>query len=321
MEEKTPFYKQIWFLGGLATIAIFALCFVGINYVSQPDEPKGPEVEMKVIATLQTNEPLIKIAREQGWIEADATEFTSVDAAAVDSIGTIFSGSNLVKFPEFRYFVGLTTIDAGAFAHADQLKEIVIPSQVSEIAYGAFADCPALESISVDTANTRYDSRDNCNGVICTWKGKLMLVAGCKNTVLSDRVYYIAPYAFRGCKQLTSITFPERMESIGDSAFMDCTNLKEVSIPQGVRFVEPGTFINCTALHTLNLPKSIERLRKDAFKGCHNLVKIVCPKKFPPIIEDAFESYGAIVYVPQGLQNKYYADKFWKYFKDVKESI
>ena len=316
---ETPFYKQIWFLGGIATLAIFALCFLAINMVGTPDDDDTPKVELEVIATLQTNEPLIMIAREQGWIDADATEMTSVDAAAVDSIGTIFSGSNLQTFKEFRYFVGLEQIDAEAFAHADQLKEIAIPSRVQDIAYGAFADCPALEVISVDTANTHYDSRDNCNGIICTWKGKLMLVAGCKNTVLSDRVTHIAPQAFRGCKQLTSIAFPDRMETIGDSAFMDCTGLTEVSIPQGVRFVESGTFINCASLKTLNLPKSIERLRKDAFKGCTSLSKIVCPKKFPPIIEDAFESYNIIVYVPNGLQNKYFADRYWKYFKDVKE--
>lgn len=317
--EETPFYKQIWFLGGIATIAIFVLCFVALNYVGSPDNDDTPDVEMKVIATLQTNEPLIKIAREQGWIEADATEMTSVDAAEVDSIGTVFSGSNLESFSEFQYFVGLKVIPTEAFAHADQLKEIIIPSQVEDIAYGAFADCPALETISVDTANTHYDSRDNCNGIICTWKGKLMLVAGCKNTVLSDRIYHVAPQAFRGCKQLTAIAFPERMESIGDSAFMDCSSLVKVSVPQGVRFVEPATFMNCKALQTLNLPKSIERLQKNAFKGCNRLTKIVCPKKFPPIIDGAFESYNCTVYVPAGLQNKYFSDKFWKYFKDVKE--
>ena len=311
MEEKTPFYKQIWFLGGIATIAIFALCFVALNYVGSPDNDDTPDVEMKVIATLQTNEPLIRIAREQGWIEADATEMTSVDAAEVDSIGTVFSGSNLERFPEFQYFVGLKVIPTEAFAHADHLKEIIIPSQVEDIAYGAFANCPALEAISVDTANTHYDSRDNCNGIICTWKGKLMLV-------LSDRIYHIAPQAFRGCKQLTSIAFPERMETIGDSAFMDC-GLKEVSVPQGVRFIEPATFMNCASLRKLDLPKSIERLLKNSFKGCPALTEIVCPKKFPPIIDEAFESYNITVFVPEGMENKYFSDKFWKYFKDVKE--
>lgn len=316
---ETPFYKQIWFLGGIAALVIFVLCFVAIDLVGSPDEDEVPDVEMEVIATLQTNEPLIKIARQQGWIEADATELTSVDVAPIDSIGTIFSGSDLQSLAELRYFVSLKEIHADAFANANQLKEIVIPANVSVIDYGAFANCPALEAMSVDTANTHFDSRDNCNGIICTWKGKLMLVAGCKNTLLSDRVYHIAPHAFRGCKQLASINFPERMESIGDSAFMDCSALKEVSVPQGVRFVEPGTFINCSALTTLNLPKSIERLQKNAFKGCTSLTKIVCPKKFPPIIDEAFESYNITVYVPQGLQNKYFSDKFWKFFKDVKE--
>ena len=320
-EEKTPFYKQIWFLGGLATLAIFALCFLAINMVGSPDDDDTPEVEMEVIATLQTNEPLIKIAREQGWIDADATEMTSVDAAAVDSIGTIFSGCNLKSFKEFRYFVGLKQIQTEAFAHADQLTEIVIPSQVEDIAYGAFADCPALASISVDSTNTHYDSRDNCNGIICTWKGTLMLVAGCKNTTIIDRIGYIAPQAFRGCRDLTAVSFPERMEEIGDSAFMDCVALQEVSLPQGVRFVEPATFMGCKSLQTVTLTKSIERLQKNAFKGCKRLTKIVCPKKYPPIIDEAFDSYDVTVYVPAGLQNKYFSDKFWKFFKDVKESI
>ena len=316
MEEKTPFYKQIWFLGGIATLAIFTLCFVALDFVGSPDEDK---VENEVIATLQTNEPLIKIAREQGWIDADATELNSVDVVAIDSIGTIFSGSDLQSFTEFRYFLSVKEIHADAFAHSDQLKTITVPANVSVIDYGAFADCPALEEMSVDTANTHFDSRDNCNGIIGTWKGKLMLVAGCKNTVLSDRVYHIAPHAFRGCKQLTSIAFPERMETIGDSAFMDCTALKEVSVPQGVRFVESGAFMNCKALQTLNLPKSIERLQKDAFKGCTSLTKIVCPKKFPPIIEEAFDSYNTTVYVPVGLENKDVSDKYWKYFTNVRE--
>jgi hypothetical protein len=319
MEEKTPFYKQIWFLGGLATLAIFALCFVGINYVSQPDEPKGPEVEMAVIATLETNKPLIEIAREQGWIEADATEMTSVDAAAVDSIGVIFSGCSLQSFKEFRYFVGLKEIQAEAFAHAKQLKDIVIPSEVVTIEYGAFADCPALEAMAVDTANTHFDSREDCNGIICTWKGKLMLIAGCKNTTLTDNVEYIAPQAFKGCTGLMSVAFPEHMKEIGEQAFADCTGLKEISIPQGVRFVEPGTFENCTALQEVTLPKSIERLQEHAFYGCTNLKRIVCAKRYPPIILDAFDSYNITVLVPEGMQNKYYADKYWKFFKEVEE--
>lgn len=318
MEEKAPFFKQTWFLGGLAALVIFALCFAAINYVSQPDEPKKPDVEMAVIATLQTNEPLISIARQQGWIDADATEMTSVDASEVDSIGTVFSGSNLQSFKEFRYFISVQEIKAGAFANASQLKDIVVPAGVVSIEYGAFADCPALEDLQVDTANTHYDSREDCHAIVCTWKGKLMLVAGCKNTKIIDNIRYIAPQAFSGCKALTTVSFPEKMEEIGEEAFKG-SGLTEVEIPQGIRFVEDGCFMNCEALQSVILSKSVERLRQDAFKGCKRLSKIVSPKRYPPIIENAFDAYTATVYVPQGQLNTYYRDKFWKVFKNYKE--
>jgi hypothetical protein len=69
----------------------------------------------------------------------------------------------------------------------------------------------------------------------------------------------------------------------------------------------------------VTLPKSIERLQEHAFYGCTNLKRIVCAKRYPPIILDAFDSYNITVLVPEGMQNKYYADKYWKFFKEVEE--
>ena len=80
-------YKTI-ILGGIAAFAIFALCFIAIDYVGAPDEEKKPEVELAVIATQQSNPELFDIARKQGWIAADDTEFTTVQAAEVKDLGT-----------------------------------------------------------------------------------------------------------------------------------------------------------------------------------------------------------------------------------------
>jgi len=317
--EKTPFYKQAWFLGGIAALAVFVLCFVAIDYAGSPDEPQKPEVEEAVIATMQTNAPLINIARQQGWIAPDATEMTTVDALQVDSIGTVFSGSDITTFREFAHFLCVQEIKAGAFAHADALKDVVVPAGVVTIEDGAFADCPALEDLSVDTANTHFDSRDNCHAILRTWKGKLMVVAGCKNTVMPADVRYVAPQAFRGCTALSAVAFPEKMEEIGAEAFAGCTSLKEVSIPQGVRFVEAGTFRDCSSLQSVTLSKSVERLREGAFSGCTSLSTLVVPKRFPPIIENAFDAYTATVFVPSGQVNTYFRDKAWQKFKNIKE--
>ena len=312
-------FKSPWLLAGLAALAIFALSFLAINYVSQPDEEKGPEVKNEVIATLQSNPELIEIARKQGWIEASATEMTSVDASKVTDIATVFSGSAIKSFDEFRYFVGLLDIQQGAFAHAEALTSIVIPAYVQDIKAGAFAYCPSLKQLQVDSANTHYDSRGNCNAVICTWKGKLMLVAGCATSVIPADVRYLASQAFCGCTALKSVTFPERFEEIGEDAFRDCTSLESIELPQGMRFVEAGTFAGCTGLRSLTLSKSVERLRKDAFAGCSSLSTIVSPKRYPPIIENAFDVYNATVYVPKGMQNKYFTKAGWKTFKHYKE--
>ena len=321
-DERTPFYKSGWFLGGLgivAALAVFVLCFIAIDYVSKPDGPKEVEVEDVVIATERTNAPLMAIAKEQGWIDREATEMTSVDASKVKDLGTAFQGSQLDSFDEFAYFIGVEEIHADAFAHSDHLKRITIPANVTTIDYGALSYCPALQEIKVDTANAHYDSREDCNGIICTWKGALMLIAGCSSTVIPKNVRYIAPQAFKGCLALKGVVLPEKLNEIGEEAFRDCQQLEQIDIPQGVRFVENSTFEDCSALTTVSLPKSMERLRKDSFKGCKSLTTIVCMKKFPPIIENAFDIYQATVYVPEGKQNKYYADRYWKDFPRVEE--
>lgn len=306
-----------WLAGGIGALAIFVLCFLAIDYVSQPDGPEEPEIEEVVIATEQTNNELIALARQLGWIAPDATEMTSVDAAHVHDLGTDLQGSDLKSFHEFRYFVGVEELLPEAFAGSGRLEAITVPRNVISINYGAFADCPNLTEIRVDTANTHYDSREDCNGIVCTWKGKLMLVAGCRTTTILDRIRYIAPQAFRGTKGLATIALPEKMDEIGQEAFRDCKDLTAFTVPQGVRFIEESTFEGCTALTTITLSKSVERLRKDAFKGCTALSSIVCKKKYPPIVEDAFESYSPTVVVPKGMENTYYTSKYWKDFGNI----
>ena len=317
MEDNAPFYKLTWLLGGLVAIVVFVLCFVAIDYVGKPDRPKEVEIEKVVIATDQSNGELLALARSQGWVAPDATEMTSIDAAAVKELSTALQNSSLKHFDEFRYFVGVEELLPETFAGSASLERITVPSSVISINYGAFADCPALLSLSVDTANTHYDSREDCNGIVCTWKGKLMLVAGCRTTRIIDGIRYLAPQAFRGTRGLTEIALPEKMDEIGEEAFRDCKDLTSFTVPQGVRFVEQGTFQGCSALQAITLSKSVERLRKNAFKDCTALSRIVCMKKFPPIVEDAFDAYTATVVVPEGMQNTYYTSRYWKDFGNV----
>lgn len=159
------------------------------------------------------------------------------EAAAATSIGYVFSNqTQITSFNEFQYFTGLTTISTYAFENSS-LTSIIIPASVTSIGANPFSCCTELASITVQTGNPVYDSRDNCNAIVHTATNAI--VAGCMNTVVPNTVLMIAYRAFNGCQNLTSITLPNMVTYIGDMAFCGCTGLSRIysnaTVPPGVQ--------------------------------------------------------------------------------------
>ncbi len=117
------------------------------------------------------------------------------------------------------------TIPASAigYIYNDNLKTVTITSGEKNIENGAFAHYDSLESINVDSGNTRYHSVNNCIIEIAT----KTLISGCKSSVIpkDGSVTRIAGEAFLYCRNLTSITIPDCITSIDDYAFKDCNAL------------------------------------------------------------------------------------------------
>lgn len=67
----------------------------------------------------------------------------------------------------------------------------------------------------------------------------------------------IYKYAFRGWKNLTTVTLPETITVIGETAFMDCSALHSINLPDGLTKVSDNMFYNCTSLREIVLPDSI----------------------------------------------------------------
>ena len=84
-----------------------------------------------------------------------------------------------------------------------------------------------MTSIVVESGNSVYDSRNNCNAIIETASNTLKV--GCINTQIPSSVTSIGDYAFVGC-DLTSIVIPSSVTSIGNSAFYFCTSLESVFV-------------------------------------------------------------------------------------------
>ena len=113
-----------------------------------------------------------------------------------------------------------------AFQDCSALTSVRIPANVFYIGYNPFVGCTNLDTITVDSLNTMFDSRSSCNAIIA--KSDQSLVCGCRSTVIPSDVYHIKAYAFKGITGIRRITLPIRMCDIGNEAFAGCTDIETI---------------------------------------------------------------------------------------------
>lgn len=164
------------------------------------------------------------------------------------------------------------------------------------------------------------------------------------NTIIYDEVEFevkkIINNAFSWCNELTSVTIPENITSIGYSAFYNCSSLvavhcnsiaswcnisfgdedanplyyagklyinnellTEITIPEGIRSIGDYTFINCDSLTTVNIPESVISIGGYAFSGCGNLTSIIIPEGVSTIKGGTFSDCSSLttMSIPQSL--------------------
>ena len=130
-----------------------------------------------------------------------------------------------------------------AFSGCNGLTSIIIPKSVQSIGGGVFSFCANLASISVESGNSYYDSRNNCNAIIDSYSNTL--VSGCMNTVIPSSVTKIGSSAFSGCTGLKSVTFHSNLTTIEGSAFNGCTGLTSLTIPNSITSIGFSAFGAC----------------------------------------------------------------------------
>ena len=235
----------------------------------------------------------------------------------------------------------LTSIGEEAFADCDGLTSITIPNSVTSIGFRAFFDCWSLVSMNVESGNSIYDSRGNCNAIIETASNTLIF--GCKNSTIPGSVTSIGRDAFSGYSRLISITIPNSVTSIGSCAFFGCWGLASITIPNSVTNIEPfafygcsrltsitipnsvtsigeKTFMNCSGLTSITIPNSVTSIDEKAFAGCSGLCNVYCyATNVPSTASDAFldSNERADLHVPTSSINSYKVKEPWKYFRSI----
>ena len=82
-------------------------------------------------------------------------------------------------------------------------------------------------------------------------------------------------YGFQGCTELTSITLPNSVTSLGNNCFAQCTSLTSVILSEGVTSIGNGCFYECTSLTTITIPESVTSIGSYCFRESSGLTEIV----------------------------------------------
>ena len=192
----------------------------------------------------------------------------------------------------------MTTIGRNAFWERDHIEEVVLPSEITELAYGletaelpvsfrtvginVFARCEDLMSVSIP----KYAVFDEAAFSFCTSLSEVKIEEGFDG---------LSNYLFAVCTSLTEIELPESLTEIAPFAFYqsglteivipagvgrsgcvrsECTSLRQVTLQKGLRYIE-GYAFEYTALTEVVIPEGVYLIGTQAFFSIETLEHVV----------------------------------------------
>lgn len=195
-------------------------------------------------------------------------------------------------------------INGYLFQNCTSLRSLTIGSRVTEIGDSAFNGCRNLSSITFSKSTTKYGNyafydtgiteititpnMANAN----TGKGLFKSCINLSKVIIQEGVTMIPVAMFGGdsvgCDNLTSVTIPTSVKTIGDYAFQSARSLRTIKLHDDITAIGFGAFKGCISMEEITLPKNLTVVKRDLFNGCTNLKKVNLYNDITSIEQNAF---------------------------------
>ncbi len=221
-----------------------------------------------------------------------------------DTIGSYaFAGCENIR--EIILPDNMTAIPYGAFANS-YIETMTVPENVTEIGEEAFAACQRLKTITLPSGIKKIGGYAF---YYCTALQSFALPAsvteigeyafnyakGLTDVTISTNVTSIGTYAF-AYSSIQTLTIADNRVSdltVGQSAFAYCKSLTTVTMGNRVPTIAYGMFDNCSALSSVKLSSSATSIAKYAFRKCSALTYLEIPYSVTSIVKDAFNGWAS----------------------------
>ncbi|MBQ9704500.1 MAG: leucine-rich repeat protein, partial [Clostridia bacterium] len=232
---------------------------------------------------------------------------------AVKKLGneSFYNITNLKKV-SFEDNSSITVIPSNCFNYCYDLEQVVLPSSLTKIEYGAFENCRNLIEIynlsemelTIGSSDNGYVARyafiihksmdeepltETRIGKFLYWHSddlwvvksysgtdKKLELGSFEYNGKTINAYSIMSEAFSYNSYLEEIIIGDEVKSIGEGAFKSCYNLKKVSFENNtsITVIPQSAFIWNGNLEMVILPSSLESIDSQAFSDCQKLIEL-----------------------------------------------
>ena len=242
----------------------------------------------------------------------DDTSFDGLyDTAALsvpEGAATDYLATNWSLFKNLR--VGDTDMECNNTYTTGNLKYRLIPAQTegdNNLAVVVPGDYSSLTEVTIPERISVSENGSNVRYYVDAIGYKAF--NGCSNLATvtfnsRNTSKAIGDYAFAGT-QISALTIPETVESIGDHAFDGCTSLTNIEIPGNVRSIGNYAFRSCSAFTEITIPGSVKTIGEQAFYDISKLKKLTLNEGLETIGKGAFSGdYRVLepIYIPSTLK-------------------